>query len=75
MIRQCCVCKKVHRRGRWVEPTPDDLQRMDISHGFCRECYESYRKTYLVPRPRSSSGDAALEYELELRGRSLTLES
>lgn len=39
MIRQCCECKRVWVQGRWVLPTEGDLERQDISHGYCETCF------------------------------------
>jgi hypothetical protein len=43
MVRQCCVCKKVHRDGRWVLPRSEDLAGREITHGYCESCYQELK--------------------------------
>lgn len=45
MIRQCCVCKKIHRDDRWVSPRSEDLDGQEITHGYCEGCYQDVKLT------------------------------
>lgn len=45
MIRQCCVCKRVHDDGRWVAPEPEVLDTEEITHGYCDECSKDFLKS------------------------------
>lgn len=45
MLRQCCVCKKIHVDGKWVQPTPEQIDHDNITHGYCEECYKDFMRT------------------------------
>ena len=61
MVRQCCVCKKILRRKSWVDPVPSDLDQADITHGFCDECYEEYKKSLAELRKEVLGGNLRLD--------------
>lgn len=40
MIRQCCVCGKVHENGDWRQKTV--LSHEAITHTYCPSCLEAH---------------------------------
>ncbi len=38
MIRVCCVCRKVEKKGQWITTLSSTLQK--VSHVYCPICYE-----------------------------------
>lgn len=38
MIIQCCVCKKVRNKSRWIELSDTLDVEARISHGYCPKC-------------------------------------
>jgi hypothetical protein len=47
MIRQCCVCKKVFRDGKWVALVVLDTDSEDITHGYCDDCADELKASVL----------------------------
>lgn len=39
MIRQCCECRRVWNEGQWVVIAEEKLEGLDVSHGYCDECF------------------------------------
>ncbi len=35
---QCCVCKRIRRKKRWVSAKEGEFADQDISHGYCPKC-------------------------------------
>ena len=38
MLVQCCECGLVRRGNTWTPARKDELERGDISHGYCPRC-------------------------------------
>lgn len=39
MIRQCCECRRVWQEGQWVVVPEEQLEGLDVSHGYCDDCF------------------------------------
>lgn len=39
MIRQCCECRRVWQDDQWVVVPEEQLDGLDVSHGYCDECF------------------------------------
>ena len=44
MIRQCCECRRVWEEGQWVAVAEESLDGLDISHGYCDDCFAKQMK-------------------------------
>lgn len=42
MVRQCCVCGKVKEGDQWVVTGSVELKSVEVTHGYCETCYESF---------------------------------
>ena len=39
-IKQCSVCKKIKINDKWINPTEEDINKKEISHGLCFDCFK-----------------------------------
>jgi hypothetical protein len=45
LLRQCCVCKKIYRYGKWVIEEHVDIRKTQVTHSFCDICIKiEYKK-------------------------------
>ncbi len=62
MIRQCCVCQRIFKRDQWVTPETNELDGVEITHGYCEVCHEEFKRTLAelaAARRQASLADAA----------------
>jgi hypothetical protein len=54
LVKQCCVCWKVLKNGKYVEDKTHDHHVTPTTHGYCHECTLETMKHFVIKKNKES---------------------